>query len=75
MNVEGIIKVINKYQGLLDSNVFPLLSKSKLLKESVLEKEKIEEIEQLIKNIKESEAKVIKTLNKYVSELEKTRKN
>ena len=75
MNVEGIIKVINKYQGLLDSNVFPLLRKSKLLKESVLEKEKIEEIEQLIKNIKESEAKVIKTLNKYVSELEKTRKN
>lgn len=75
MNVEEIIKVINKYQGLLDSNVFPLLSRGKLLKESVLEKEKIDEIETIIKNIKSSEAKVIKTLNKYVTELEKTRKN
>ena len=75
MNVEEIIKVINKYQGLLDSTVFPLLSRGKLLKESVLEKEKIDEIETIIKNIKSSEAKVIKTLNKYVTELEKTRKN
>lgn len=71
MSNEEIIKIINKYQGMLDSNAFVLLNKCKKLKENATDEE-IAKFDNIINDIKVNEAVIVKSLNKYVSELEKT---
>ena len=72
MSKEEIIKVINKYQGMLDSNAFVILNKCKKLKEDNTNEEEINKFDSIINDVKSSESVIIKSLNKYVSELEKT---
>ena len=72
MNKEEIVKLINKYQGMLDSSVFPLLNKCKVLKEKYTDDESINKFDSIISDIKSNESIIIKSLNRYVSDIEKT---
>ena len=72
MSKEEIIKVINKYQGMLDSNAFVILNNCKKLKEDNTNEEEINKFDSIINDVKSSESVIIKSLNRYVSELEKT---
>lgn len=70
MNNKEFAQLINKYQGMINSNVFPILDKCRKLKESETDKNELEEIEAILNEVKNHEAKCIKLLNKYVNKLE-----
>lgn len=70
MEKKELVQLINKYQGLINSNVFPILDKCRKLKDSETDQHELEEIERIENEVKSNEAKCIKLLNKYVNKLE-----
>lgn len=70
MEKKELVQLINKYQGLINSNVFPILDKCRKLKDSETDQHELEEIEIIENEVKSNEAKCIKLLNKYVNKLE-----
>ena len=70
MNNNELIQLINKYQGMINSSVFPILDKCKKLKDTETSVDDLEEIVTIENEVKNNEAKCVKLLNKYVNRLE-----
>ena len=70
MEKKELVQLINRYQGMINSNVFPILDKCRKLKLSETDKHELEEIDKIENEVKSNEAKCIKLLNKYVNKLE-----
>lgn len=70
MSDKQLIEMINKYQGMINASVFPILDKCRKLKESETDTSELEEIENILNEVKNNEAKCIKLLNRFVSKLE-----
>lgn len=70
MTDKQLIEAINKYQGMINANVFSILDKCRKLKESETDESELEKIENILNEVKNNEAKCIKLLNKFVSKLE-----
>lgn len=69
MSNEEKVKLLNKYQGMINSKVAGLLNKAKKLKENELTDEVLADIEENVSTLKKSEANVVKLLNRYCSKL------
>ena len=69
MSNEEKVKLLNKYQGMINSKVASLLNKAKKLKENDLDENILADIESNIDVLKKSEANVVKLLNRYCSKL------
>ena len=69
MSNEEKVKLLNKYQGMINSKVASLLNKAKKLKENELTDEALADIEENVTILKKSEANVVKLLNRYCSKL------